>query len=70
MYKHQKSHVEVMEVLVAYMGEVVWPHHSRPNGKASMGIGPMWRHSCLVWPWWLFCCFGNAMINLKLYLYK
>jgi hypothetical protein len=25
----------------AYMGEVVWPHHSRPDGKASMGIGPM-----------------------------
>ena len=21
------------------MGEVVWPHHLRPNGKASMGIG-------------------------------
>jgi hypothetical protein len=29
------------KVLKAYMGEVVWPHPPRPNGKASMGIGPM-----------------------------
>ena len=29
------------KVLEAYMGEVVWPPHPRPNGKASMGIDPM-----------------------------
>ena len=29
------------KVLEAYMGEVVWIHPPRPNGKASMGIGPM-----------------------------
>jgi hypothetical protein len=29
------------ELLEAYMGEVVWPHPPRPNGKAFMGIGPM-----------------------------
>jgi hypothetical protein len=29
------------KVLEAYMGEVVWPHPPRPDGKAFMGIGPM-----------------------------
>ena len=33
------------KVLEVNMGEVVWPHHPRPNGKASMGVGPMWRHA-------------------------
>jgi hypothetical protein len=29
------------KLLKAYMDEVVWPHPPRPNGKASMGIGPI-----------------------------
>jgi hypothetical protein len=29
------------KVLEVYMDEVVWPHHPRPNSKASMGNGPM-----------------------------
>ena len=45
------------------MGEANLP---KAKLKASMGIGPIWGHSCLVWFGWLQCCSGNVMINLRL----
>jgi hypothetical protein len=39
----------LLKVLEAYMVRWCGRTHPSPNGKASMGIGPTWEDSCLVW---------------------